>query len=199
MALKFTILNNKVLVDPNITLLKEFADIIEYGKSKKDEKIAFDMLLYIYYCCDLTSDNPFKDVDYRLKEEQAYARIFGKKKLLAKEKALIESGMDAYNFFNENALERAGLAYDKKIDEIRSLLDEVVPEVHPVMDESGEIDKYVSNDKIIASFSKQLNEMAVYKLKAMETAKKIENTGRVRGNKGSSLIERGGLRRDKKK
>ena len=44
---------------------------------------------------------------------------------------------------------------------------------------------------------KLLNEMATYKLKSMETAKKIENTGRVRGNKGSSLIERGAFRKTK--
>lgn len=196
--LKFTTLDNKVVIDPSVLLIKEFTNILDYGKGKD---LGNQLLLYIFYCCDLTEQNPFRDIDYRLKEDQALSRAFSgaKKKVFnKKEKALIEAGMDAYNFFNETALERATLSYDKKIDEIRTLMDDIVPEVHPTFDDDGNIDKYVSNNKIIADFSLQLGNMAVYKLKALETAKKIENTGRVRGGKGSSLIERGGFRRDTK-
>jgi len=57
-----------------------------------------------------------------------------------------------------------------------------------------EIDKYVSNAGDIDKFAKLLNDLATYKLRAMETAKKIENTGRVRGDKGSSIIERGSFK-----
>lgn len=196
--LKFTVLNNQVCLDPNIILIEEFSNILKYAESKGNEKLGNQMLLYIFWCCDLTEDNIMKSLDYRQKPEQALIRAFnGKKKKFTKvEQALIDDAIDAYNYFNEDSLERATLAYDQKIDEIRELLETVKPEVHAVFDDDGNIDKYVSNNKIIADFSKQLSDMATYKLKAKETAKKIENTGRVRGNKGSSLIERGGFRRD---
>ncbi len=213
--LKLTIQNGKVVVDPTLLMVKELTDIIEYGQSKKNEDLGNRMLLYVFYCCDLTDQNPLRDIDYRMKEDQANVRAFKKKKtFLGKEEKLIGAAMDAYNFMNETSLERAGLSYDKKIDEIRTLLDNITPEVHATVEthmceacsditgepaaDVTEIIGYVSNDKIIANFSKQLNEMATYKLKAMETAKKIENTGRVRGDKGSSLIERGSFRKDKK-
>lgn len=207
--LKFTILSGKVVIDPTLLMVKEFTDILDYAKSKED--LGNRLLLYIFYCCDLTNQNPMRDVDFRLKEEQAMSRALGpikKTSFTKKEEALISAAMDAYNFFNESALERAGLTYDQKIDEIRSLLEKTKPELHAVYETCtcnmcqenvvDIIEKYVSNDKIIASFAKQLNDLAIFKLKAMETAKKIENTGRVRGDKGSSLIERGVFREEPK-
>lgn len=195
--LRFTISDGKVIADPSLLMIKEFTDIMDYADSKKDKDLGNRMLLYIFFCCDLTENNPLRDVDYRMKKEQAMARAFNTKdkQFLKKEETLIDAAIDAYNFFNETAIERATLAYDKKIDEIRSLLEDTQPEIFQTLDQHGNPNGYASNDKIIANFSKQLNDMATYKLKAMETAKKIENTGRVRGDKGSSLIERGAFRR----
>jgi len=79
----------------------------------------------------------------------------------------------------------------KKIDEIRTAGNEIPPIVQTIVDDVGEVEKFVSNDKIIESYAKQLKEMTNYKLAALETAKKIENTGRVRAGKSSSLMERG--------
>ena len=202
--LKFTVLNGKVVPDPTLLMRPEFQDILDYGEKKNKEELANKMLLYIFHCCDLTEANPISKVDYRMKEEQAMKMAFRKPhKFTVKESALINAGIDAYNFCNESALERATLVYEAKIDEMSTLLDEMVPESHAVYETCfcenctatvNVIEKYVSNDKIIANFMKQLSDAASYKLKAMETAKKIENTGRVRGDKGSSLIERGSFR-----
>ena len=104
--------------------------------------------------------------------------------------------MDAYNFFNETALERVGLSYDKKIDELRTQFDGLKLEIHEIHDENGGVKGFASNDKIIENVGKQIVEMANNKLKAMEAARKIENKGRVRGDKGSSMIERGVFRND---
>jgi superfamily I DNA and RNA helicase len=129
--LKFTLLNEKVCIDPNIKMIDEFNDILLHGKKVKDDNLAFRMLLYVFYCCDLSDDNLMRDVDYRLKPEQAMVRAFqGKKKKFTKvEEALIEAAMDAYNFFNETSAERAVLAIDKKIDEARTVLEETDVEI----------------------------------------------------------------------
>jgi len=213
--LRFTINNGKVVIDPSLLMIKEFTDILDYAKEKKNEELGNQMLLYIFLCCDLTEQNPNRDVDYRMKQEQALSRAFNNKdkKFLKKEEVLLDAAIDAYNFFNETAIERATLAYDQKIDEIRSLMERLQPEVHPNykihscdlcaefnpdgVNQVEEVEKYVSNAADLEKFAKLLNEMATYKLKSMETAKKIENTGRVRGNKGSSLIERGAFRKTK--
>ena len=206
--LRFTTLNGKVVYDPSVMMIKEFTDIIDHFSNKKDgEAMANKFLMYVFFCCDLTEQNPLRDVDYRMKEDQANRRAFSgskPKKFNAKEQVLVDSAIDAYNFFNETALERATLAYDKKIDEMRTLLEKVAPEMHPILTEptcvvcsenvTTVVEKYVSNAAEIEKFMKMLDSAATYKLKAMETAKKIENTGRVRGDKGSSIIERGVFR-----
>lgn len=203
MALKFTLHQGKVLPDPNTELIEEFQDIIQYGKKKDDTDLSNRMLLYVFWCCDLTDDNPFRDLDYRLKEEQALNRCLksykGNKKTFTKtEMSLIEAAMDAYNFFNENSLERVANAYDRKIDELRSDLDGMRLEIHHVTNpDTGEVIRIVSNEKIIDNIAKQIVDLAGYKLRALEAAKKIENKGRVRGDKGSSLIETGRFRRDR--
>lgn len=199
MAITFTLLQGQLVVDPTLVMVKEFTDILEYGEKKKKPDLGQRMLLYVFYCCDLTSNNPMKDVDYREKEQQAMVRALGsiKKDSFTKpEKLLIDSAIDAYNYFNEDALERSSNVQQRKIDEIGELLDNTKPFIETVTDDEGNLDKVVTNEKAIAGFVKQLELLAVGMLKAKETAKKVENVGRVRGGKGSSIIERGGFRRD---
>lgn len=198
MAITFTLLNGRLALDPTMSMVKEFTDIIEYGEKKKNPDLGMRMLLYIFHCCDLTNNNPMKDVDYREKERQAMVRALGplkKTKFTKAEQKLIDAGLDAYNYFNEDALERSANVQQRKIDEITSLLDRTKPfitEVHDI--DTGEIDKVVTNQKAIEGFVKQLESLAIGMLKAKETAKKVENVGRVRGDKGSSMIERGVFR-----
>jgi len=140
-----------------------------------------------------------RSLDYRLKEGQALSRVFGKGyKFTEKELSYINAGIHAYNFFNETSLERSSQSFDRKIDEISTLLDKMVPASSPITHaETGEITGYATNEKVIAGFSKQLGELATYKLKARETAHKIINTGKVRGGGKSSIIESGSLMEDK--
>ena len=195
--LKFTIFEGKLTLSPSMIMIEEFTNILEKAKSKEH---AFKLLLYVYYCCDLSDENPMRDIDHREKEAQALKRAMGKdfKKFNAKELALLGPAMDAYNYLNETPIERATLSFDMKIDQIRTFLDNTVPEMERVLDEDGALEKFVSNDKIISGFSKQLVDLTTYKLTAMNAAKKMEAAGRVRGGKGSSMIERGTFRDDDK-
>ena len=52
--ISFTLLNGKLIVDPKMIMIKEFTDIMSYGKKKK---LGMRMLLYVFYCCDLTNNN----------------------------------------------------------------------------------------------------------------------------------------------
>lgn len=205
--LRFTVNGGVVVLDPSVLLIKEFTDIIDYCKGDKD--LSNRLLLYVFFCCDLTDNNPLKDIDYRLKEGQAERRAFGERGRVfkAKEKALIDAAIDAYNFLNETSIERSTIALDRKIDEIRTLLEELKPEQHAVFEQhlcsmcaegtENVIEKYVSNAADLLKFGEMLDKFGTLKLRAMKTASEIENTGRVRGGKGSSMIERGVFRQDK--
>lgn len=201
--LKFTVLDSKVVIDPNIILFEEFQDIIKHcGKKINDEELANRMLLYVFYCCDLTEDNPLKHIDYRVKEKEAFARSFqgtSKKKFNVAERKLIDAAIETYNYFNETSAERAIIAIDKKIDEARTKLEDEEVEIIRNVNENTGVVSFTSNEGILSNLAKQIGEMMTLKLQISNAAKKMENTGRVRGNKGSSLAERGSLVRRSKK
>ena len=110
--LKFVLNRDKVILDKNIVLIDEFNNILKYAEKKKKPELGNSMLLYVYFCCDLTDDNFLKDTDYRIKPQQALIRAFKDKdyKFTKEENKLIEAAIDAYNFFNESAGERAEIA-----------------------------------------------------------------------------------------
>lgn len=194
--LKFIVNKDKVVIDQSIILNQEFLDIIEYGKKKKDSEKANSMLLYVFFCCDLSETNQMKDVDFRQKPDQAKSRAFKVKnyKFSLEEEKLIDAAIHCYSFFNETAAERAEIAIDKKIDEARTKLEkteiEVVRNTNP---SSGKVE-FTSNESIIRNIAESIDSLMSLKLKIRQTSMKINNTSRVKANKGSSLIERGGFK-----
>jgi hypothetical protein len=194
--LKFTTKGDSVILDKNILLTEEFTSILEHYKKAKNPDKGLKVLLYVYLCCDMSEDNFMKDLDFRQKPQQATLRCFkdAKHKFTAKEQELVDAAIDAYSFFNETAGDRAELAIDKKIDEARIKLEETELEiVRNTNDASGAV-SFSSNNKILSEIAKDIDALMSLKLKIRETASKIKNTGRVRGDKGSSLIERNTFR-----
>jgi hypothetical protein len=105
---------------------------------------------------------------------------------------LVDAAIDAYNFFNETSAERAVLAIDKKIDEARTIMETTDIEIIRNVKESGEV-SFASNETILFKLAENIGKLMTLKLSVSAAAKKMENSGRVRGGKGSSLLERGGL------
>jgi len=193
--LKFTIQNDKVCLDPNIILIDEFHNIVRFGKKQNDEDLSNRMLIYVFYCCDLSEDNPMRDIDYREKEDQALARAFQnkKKKFTVDERKLIDGAINAYNYFNETSAERAILAIDQKIDQARTTLEEQDVEIVRNTNPNTGVVTFTSNENILSNLAKQIGELMTLKLQVTNAAKKLENNGRVRANKGSSLLERSAM------
>jgi len=186
--LKFTLSRGKIVLDKSVVLMKEFTSILDKYPGGR----GMDMLLHIFYCCELSTDNPYSNVDFLIKEKKSENRVFGKNNVFTKEEVEhIHEGFNAYNFFNETAVERGGNTFDDKIDEIRALLARTKPVIHTVVDETGAIEKFVSNDKILDSFAAQINKYATYKLASIKTASQIQGAGRIRGGRSSSAIESG--------
>ena len=149
--LKFTVLNEQVLLDPNIIMIEEFKNLYDYGE-KIESNLGSRFLLYVFY------------------------------------------------FFNETSAERAILAMDKKIDEARTVLEETDIEIIKNIKATDGTISYASNETILGNLSKRIGDLMTLKIQISNSAKKLENSGRVRGGKGSSLIERGNhIRRGGKK
>ena len=202
--LKFLVHNERVVVDVNILTMDEFLTLYKYGEGVEDG-YGSRLLLYVFYCCDLSSDNPMKDIDFRRKPGQALSRAFKgtkTKKFTAKETKMVDAAIDIYNFFNETSAERAILAMDRKIDEARTVLEEEEIEIVRNVKVADGTVTFASNETIIGNLAKRIGELMVLKIQITNSAKKLENAGRVRGGKESSLAERGTLIRtvgDKKK
>lgn len=194
--LKFTVRGETVLLDPNIVVMDEFMSLYRFGE-KKEKGLGSRYLLYVFYCCDLTEDNPMRSIDYRQKPEQAMARAFKKKKtkFTGPESKLVDPAIDCYNYFNETSAERAVIAMDHKIDEARTMLEKTEIQIVTNVKPTGEIG-FVSNEGIIGNLAAKIGELMNLKIAITNAAKKLENSGRVRGGKGSSLAERGSLIRD---
>lgn len=190
--LKFVLNRDTIVLDKNIILLDEFNDIIKFGIKRKDTGLSDRLLLYVYYCCDLTEENFMKDLDFRQKPAQAKARALKNKdyKFSKEEEKLVDAAMDAYNYFNEGAAERSEIALDKKIDEARVELERTTLEIVRNINPQTGVVTFSSNDEIITRIAKQIDIMLELKLKMKQTAIKIQNTSRVKGGKGSSMIER---------
>lgn len=194
--LKFTLNQERICLDVNIVLLEEFSNILTYAKKKKNEDLGNRMLLYVFFCCDLSDDNIMRDIDFRLKPEAAMSRAFRneKTKFTPEEETLINAAIEAYNFFNETSAERAVLAIDRKIDEARTLMETTNIEIVRNAKESGEV-TFTSNESILFKLADNIGKLMTLKLAVAAAAKKMENSGRVRGNKSSSVLERGNLTR----
>lgn len=194
--LKFTLSGETVLVDKATVIIDEFAQILKYGRKIKKPDFGNKMLLYIYFCCDMSEENFMKDLDYRQKPSQAKLRCFKDKdyKFNKEEQELIDKGIDAYNYFNETASDRAELTLDKKIDEARTKLEETEIEIVRNVNPTTSVITFASNENIISNIAKQIDDLMNLKLKIRQTGTKISNTGRVRADKGSTLIERGSFR-----
>jgi hypothetical protein len=83
------------------------------------------------------------------------------------------------------------MALDKKIDEARVKLQETELEVIRNVNPTTMEVKFTSNESIITKIAEQIDSLMTLKLKMKQTALKIQNTSRVKGGKGSSMIERG--------
>ena len=116
-----------------------------------------------------------------------------KSKFTQAEQDLIDAAIDAYNFFNETSAERAVLAIDKKIEEARTTLETTDIEIIRNINETSGVVTFASNEPILSKLAENIGKLMTLKISVMNAAKKMENTGRVRGGKGSSLLERGGL------
>lgn len=190
MALKFEFRQDKIVLDVKVLMFKEFTDIWNYDKTKAKVK-ANQLLHFVFLLCDLSQDNPLRDVDVDKREEEAKFRAFKvkTKKFTDKEHKLLESAVERYIKLNLSPEERLLNVFDRKADQLATKLETAEPEI--VTNEENGVVSFVSNSKIIAG---ALNKLSVIRKNRETLVAAIKNeamSSKVRGQVALSPLSRG--------
>lgn len=188
--LSFTILKGEIVLDPNIILFKEFSDLYALPKGKK-------LLQVIYHRHSRDKENPFKDLDERVKDENIFMAIFNKKdqkslKLTAKETNLLNAAEKVFLRYNSTAESRLLASMNTKLDQISEMLDDTDPIIDQTITNSGET-KFNTNLTIMLNLFSKIESIMKSKTILQNAILKQESEGKIRGGGTTSFREMGVL------
>lgn len=110
----------------------------------KDPVKGIKAMLYIFFACDESKNNPIKDVPFNEREEHALLNAFGSKtyniqSLGTDWYTLITNGKEAYKkeIVKDEAKDLA--VYDKKLDQFRTMLAATIPTIERNINKDGSI------------------------------------------------------------
>lgn len=189
--IKFTIVAGKLVLDPNIVLFDELHNLYKCAKGEK-------YLQIIHFRHSKDPDNPFKDLDKRVIDQNIYQTVFKKNTWdeLKTSKATEAKFLIAETLFikhNTTAESRLLEAMDMKFDQISTLLNETTPTIEENTTNSGEI-KFTSNLTIILNLFTKIETIMKSKTLLTNAIMKQEGAGRIRGGGTSSFREKGLLK-----
>jgi len=190
--IKFDIQKEKLIIDPKFLMFNEFTNIWKWDKTQAKTK-ATKLLRFVFHLCDLSSDNPLKDIEYDKKEDEAKFRVYGKRdyKFSEEELMLLQPAVDCYAKHNVTPEERVVEVFDKKIDQIKQVLEKTEPEfIKNTNANSGEV-KFTSNIDIITKALKEIDNILEAKGKVKAKVLRESVGGKVRGNLKRSALSKG--------
>jgi len=188
--LKFTIVKDKVVLDPNIVLFKDLHTLFKTPRGTK-------LLQVIYYLHSREADNPFRDISQSIVEENILQTVFNQPdwkgvKRSAKESALYEAAEALFIKYNTSSESRLEKSIDKKLDEISTMLNDTIPVIEESMTKGGET-KFNSNLTIILNLFTKIETIMKSKTVLQNAIQKQEAKGRTRGGGTTSFREAGTL------
>lgn len=190
--IKFNFRKEKIVTSPQFYLFKEFVAIWKFDRS--NEKLKANKLLYfIFLLCDISEDNPLRDVDSAKREEESLFRAYGNKKhkFTKRERELLEPAVKCYIRYNITAEERILELFDVKAKELRQVLEDTIPETCENI-QSG-VTSFVSNSSIITNALKELDFVKRQKIGVIAAIRKEAITNRVRGQVSLSPLSKGNI------
>jgi len=188
MALQFKFRKEEIVVDYQFFMFKEFTDIW----NTKDTKLNKNKLLrFIFLLCDLTEENPIKNVKVDKMEEEAKFTAFNDrhKVFTIKELDLLEPAIKKYVYLNTTMEERLLYAFDRKASQLSTVVENVIPET--VTNVENGVVSFVSNSKIIADALSKLSKIRVNREKILASIKNEAISQKVRGSIKLSPLIRG--------
>ncbi len=192
MALRFKFRKERIVTDANFFLFHEFEAIWKWDKTSHRVK-SNKMFYFIFLLCDLSEDNPLRDVHAEKKEEESLFRAYGDKKhkFTPKERSLVSDAVDCYIKYTKTAEERILEAFDNKAEELRDVLDGTLPET--VENEKDGVTTFVSNTEIITNGLKEIDSIKRLKINVIAAVRKEAMMQRVRGQVVLSPLSKGDI------
>lgn len=187
--LDFTIVKDKIVLDPNIILFDELHDLY------KDKKYGLDLLRVIYYRHSRSASNPFRDIDSAVKESNIIQRVFRTRslkdlKLSTAVKKKFEAAEKVYMEHNDTSESRLMKSMDRKMDQMATLLDDTDPTIEESVTKSGET-KFNTNLTIMLNLFSKIDTILKNKSMLENSILKKEGAGRVKGGGTTSFRELG--------
>lgn len=166
MAKIFDLVNNNVIVNPEVLLVPQFSTIWSKDKSK-DKSNAFRAFTYVYHMSDWNS--PYANFPEKKKEEVVKTDLMGDSEYKPTEEVL--EAIKKYKELQETPLQRLLQATKNKVDDIASYLESATIDddnIKTIMDAFGKISTTIANfDKLQQAVQKE----------------KEQNNVHIRGNK----------------
>lgn len=189
--IKFTIVKGNLVLDPNIVLIKELHDLYKCKDGTK-------LLQMIYYRHSTDVENPFRDLDARVLEENILRLVFNKNswaalKLTADTRRKFDKAEEAFLLFNSTPESRLLRSVDAKMDQIAKMLDDNDPIIEESITKSGET-KFNSNLTIMLAAFTKIETILKSKTMLNNAILKAEASGKVRGGGTTSFREMGMLK-----
>lgn len=189
--LKFTIVKGNLVLDPNIVLIKELHDLFKVKDGSK-------LLQMIYYRHSTDVENPFRDLDARVLEENILRLVFNKNswsalKLTADSRKKFEKAEEAFLLFNSTPELRLLKSVNAKMDQIAKMLDDNDPVIEESVTNSGET-KFNTNLTIMLAAFTKIETIIKSKTILNNAILKAEASGKVRGGGTTSFREMGMLK-----
>jgi hypothetical protein len=194
MPIKLEFRDDKLIVNVQFVQVEEFIKLKEfYGKNKAKADKTF---LYLYYMYSLDEDNVFRDLDSRVKKEQAIYRVWKKREaeppFTKKEKELFEKAVSSYVMFSSREEERMIEEIDRKIEQIRKTVKETTPRILEQENDRGEV-KFVTNMDILNKAINSIPGILETKEKLISAMKKQSFNTRNKGGRTQTSFREKGL------
>jgi hypothetical protein len=190
--IKFEFRKEKIVTSPQFYLFKEFTDIWKWDKTPGKPR-ANKLLFFVFLLCDLSEDNPLRDVPAESKEEEALYRAYGSKthSFTKRERSLVEPAILCYIRYNKTPEERILEAFDSKAIELREELEVVKPETYENFKDG--VTTFVSNSSIITKGLKELDAVKKLKMNVINAIRREAMSQRVRGAAVLSPLSKGNI------
>jgi hypothetical protein len=182
--LKFDIEKGKVLIDGIHLATSTFKKL----KKEYDEELFTKILLYIHLKSQVDSTAPFFTANYQELEKLVTAEAFDKKDLAKIDFKKLNKLADDYKKMYETPELRIVNIFNRKVDQIRDLIDSTTPSIIEYTTNSGTTG-YSSNLNIITKAMSELDDLLDVKDKLEAKIRRQETAGKMRGKKTPSMLE----------
>jgi hypothetical protein len=192
MAIRLKFRKERVITDEIFFLFKPLTDVLDWDTSNNKVK-ANKMLFFVFLLCDLTEENPLKDIPANKKEEEAKFRAYKDrgKSFSKDELSVLQPAIECYVKYNTTPEERILKAFDEKSEETREELENTKPET--VVNEKDGMVTFASNSSIITKGLKELESIKNVKKNVISAVRREAMSQAIRGKVTLSPLSKGNI------